>query len=422
MKILMISHCVPFPPHSGALLRMYNLLKEVGKRHEVHLLSFTQRVLIPTREELDASVRELRHHCRSIRVFPVPTDRNRLAWYSLLAANTFSSAPYHYWRFSSREMAEAVQGAVRSLRPDVVHVECMSLARYGMGLQLPKVMIHHNVESALLFRRADSEAGALAKHYVRQQAVKLRRAEQRATAVYDVNVCVSELDRLEFLGFCPGGEFTVVPNGTDVNYFVPRDTAGPGQIVFVGGLSWYPNTDGVLHFVREVLPLIRRRVANASFVVIGSSPGKALEQVAAEDRLVRVFGRVDDIREEVGKSAVFVVPLRVGGGTRLKILDAMAMGKAIVSTSIGAEGLDVEPGKDILIADTAPDFADAVVRLIEDQGLRRAIGQTARAHVTARYSWESIAPSQEAAYVHALRVFNERQTASNDGSGSAFRG
>jgi sugar transferase (PEP-CTERM/EpsH1 system associated) len=422
MKILMISHCVPFPPHSGALLRIYNLLKEVGNRHEVHLLSFTQRVLMPTEAELRAAVRELERHCRSIRVFPVHTDRSRLAWYSLLAANAFSGDPYDYWRFSSHEMREAVQRAAREIRPDLVHAECISVAPYALALALPRVLVHHNVESSLLFRRADNDSNPLAKRYIRLQASKLRRAEQRATPLFDVNVCVSELDREEFIRFCPGASFLAVPNGTDVNYFAPREEPTGAQIVFVGGLSWYPNTDGVLHFIREVLPLVRRRVPNASFVVIGGSPGRELKQIAAAESGVRVLGRVEDIRDEVARSAVFVVPLRVGGGTRLKILDAMAMGKAIVSTSIGAEGLDVQPGVDIVIADTPQDFATAVARLIRDPERRHAIAASARAHVMERYSWQRIAPLQEAAYEQAVREFDKKRVAPRTGGDSNAKG
>jgi glycosyltransferase involved in cell wall biosynthesis len=182
----------------------------------------------------------------------------------------------------------------------------------------------------------------------------------------------------------------VVPTGVDTAYFAEvGGPARPRHMVFTGSMDWLPNEDGMVYFVRDVLPLIRRHEPTATLSIVGRAPTPAIARLASEEG-VEVTGRVDDVRPHMAAGAVYIVPLRIGGGTRLKIFEAMAMGKPVVSTTIGAEGLPVTPGADVVIADTAETFADAVVRLFRDDAERRRIGAAAKRLVAERYDWSAV--------------------------------
>jgi glycosyltransferase involved in cell wall biosynthesis len=195
----------------------------------------------------------------------------------------------------------------------------------------------------------------------------------------------------------------VVPTGVDTAYFAPRTAVvRPRHLVFTGSMDWLPNEDGVQHFVRDVLPLVRRAEPSTTLSIVGRAPTPAVQRLADEYG-VQVTGRVDDVRPYMAEAAVYVVPLRIGGGTRLKIFEAMAMGKAIVSTTIGAEGLPVDPGLHLAIADDAPSFARAVIHLLQNQTERARLGDAARHLVLERYDWAAVAGHLETALAAAAR-------------------
>jgi polysaccharide biosynthesis protein PslH len=190
---------------------------------------------------------------------------------------------------------------------------------------------------------------------------------------------------------------TVIPTGVDIEYFRPSDhQEEPNTIVFSGAMDWMPNEDAIVYFIKAILPRIRKHIPSASLCVVGRDPSRGLLQLGASQRGIEVTGRVDDVRPFVRRAAVYVVPLRIGGGTRLKIFEAMAMGKAVVSTTIGAEGLPVHPGQDILIADDPEDFANTTINLLGDPIRRSEIGRTARELVDRWYSWDAVVQPFEA--------------------------
>jgi glycosyltransferase involved in cell wall biosynthesis len=220
---------------------------------------------------------------------------------------------------------------------------------------------------------------------------KLRRAEAAACTRADLTIAVSEDDRRRLASIAPRSRTTAVPTGVDTSYFKPAGRPEvPGRLVFSGSMDWHPNEDAVIHFGESILPRIRERVPGASFVVVGRNPSTRLVE-AAKRTGMELTGTVDDVRPHVDEAAVYVVPLRAGSGTRLKIFEAFAMGKAVVSTTLGAEGLDVEPGRNVILADEPDDFARAVVALLADRDRRQALGHAARALVEERYSWDRVA-------------------------------
>ncbi len=404
MKILIISHFVPFPPQGGALQRNYNLVKGISQNHEIHMITLTQKALLPTEERLKQSINVVKKYCKSIKVFGIPTDKNRIFWFLLLLFNLFSTLPYSVWRYRSKAMIKEVRNHLRNAKYDIIHVDTIDLAQYvKYNSSLPKVLNHHNIESGILLRRAAKEKNLLAKTYLYLQGWKLRHYEKRKLAKFNLNLTVSELDGILLQKICPDADFTVISNGVDTDYFKPFSTEPKDDnIVFVASLNWYPNLDAVNYLINEIWPLLKNKIPDIIMNLVGGPPPKNVAAFGLADRSFKVHGFVEDVRPYMAESAVYIVPIRIGGGTRLKILDAMAIGKAVVSTSIGCEGLNVTDGKDILIADNPADFVDKIIDVLGNPGLRRRLESNARKTAENYYSWNKIVPKLENAYFTAI--------------------
>ncbi|MDQ6770242.1 MAG: glycosyltransferase family 4 protein [Gemmatimonadota bacterium] len=267
-------------------------------------------------------------------------------------------------------------------------MDSLDLARYlPMLAGKPIVCVHHNVESALLRRRAATTRG-LARRYIMLQARLTEMEERRWCPAMSLNIAVSDVDRDVFKEIAPSARFVVVPNGVDTQTFQPTDTPVEG-IVFVGGYTWQPNRDAMEHFCLEVLPRLRARGINAPVTWVGRAPD-AVKLEYADRYGVHLTGYLEDIRPAVQRAACYVAPLRAGGGTRLKILDAWAMGKAVVSTAVGCEGLEARDGENILVRNSAEAFAAGVEAVLADDELRRRLGAEARRTAEERYDWEVI--------------------------------
>jgi sugar transferase (PEP-CTERM/EpsH1 system associated) len=393
IDILVLSHLVPWPTTSGVLLRCYNLLREVARHHRVHLLALNQEVLLAP-DEVEASRRHLAAFCTEVQVFPLAGQSSRVAYGGLLLRNLASSLPYSVPRFYSPDLEHAMIELLARKPIRVLQFETIAMAQYGaLAPDLPAILVHQNVESDLIRRRAASERNPLARLYLATQADKLARYEERMCRAVSANVAVSAADRAAFLGRIPGIRCDVVVNGVDVDYFRPAgDPAGNGdRLVFVGGMSWYPNRDAMSWFLAEIWPRIRHARPEARMTIVGSHPSPEVRRAVASGERITAPGLVADIRPYVDPAAVYVCPLRVGGGTRLKILDAWAMGKAVVSTAVGCEGLTAESGREIEIADDPAAFAERVVTLLADPARRRALGRAGRERAVAEFAWPRVA-------------------------------
>ena len=263
----------------------------------------------------------------------------------------------------------------------------------------PTVLFTHNVEAEIWRRHAETAPRGPMRWLLRSQFRRMRRFERDAVRRFDLVLAVSEADErtLQRLYGPLERPVHVVPTGVDTTYFAPRDTPVRSRhLVFTGSMDWLPNEDGVLHFVRDTLPLIREAEPSATLAIVGRDPTPAVRRLAGEYG-VSVTGRVDDVRPHVAEAAVYVVPLRIGGGTRLKIFEAMSMGKPIVSTTVGAEGLPVDDGLHLMLADTPEAFAHAVVRLLQNQTERARLGDAARHLVLERYDWTAVSGHLDAA-------------------------
>jgi glycosyltransferase involved in cell wall biosynthesis len=248
----------------------------------------------------------------------------------------------------------------------------------------------------------------------------MRRFERDTLARFGLVLAVSDADRGTFrrlYGSAVPAPVFVVKTGVDTSYFAPTATPPrPRHLVFTGSMDWIPNQDAMVHFVRDVLPLVRREEPAVTLSIVGRAPTPAVQALGRETG-IEVTGAVDDVRPHVAGAAVYVVPIRIGGGTRLKIFEAMAMGKAVVSTTVGAEGLPVTPGADIVIEDEPDRFAAAVIGLLRNDVRRSGLEQRARGLVVQKYDWAAVGAELERALTtfagqeaHALAVAPERPT------------
>ncbi len=286
------------------------------------------------------------------------------------------------------------------------------VANVPAHLPCPSVLFTHNVEAEIWRRHADTARSPLRKALLSAQWRRTVRFERDAVRRFDLVLAVSDTDRRTLLqAYGPlRNAVHVVPTGVDTRYF--GDVTGPVRprhMVFTGSMDWLPNEDGMLYFVRDVLPLVRREEPDATVAIVGRAPTPAIVKLGFEHG-VEVTGRVDDVRPHMAAGAVYIVPLRIGGGTRLKIFEAMAMGKPVVSTTVGAEGLPVEPGADVIIADSPHKFAEAVVRLFRSEEERTRIGEAGRRLVAEQYDWSAVFGHLEQALEAAARGSRQHDT------------
>jgi len=392
MKILWLSHLVPYPPKGGVLQRSFNLVREISKNNDIYLLAFNQKALLPNDQDLKNAVSALREYCSEIKVVQLPADKSALSWYALVLKSFFTKKPYTVnWNWCAR-MKETMTQVVRDFNPDLIHYDTIGLAEYFQHARaIPQVLNHHNIESAMMGRRAKKERNVLKKLYFYQEAKKIEKYEKRFCRLFQFNLTVSDEDGLTLKKIDPEIKTEVIPNGVDTSYFTPgAEKSDDETLIFAGGMNWYPNRDAMLYFGEEIWPLIKARKPSVKMYVIGQSPPQELMKMSKEDPNLIITGYVDDVRAYFGRASVYVCPIRDGGGTRLKILDALSSGIPVVANSIAAEGIKVTPGEDIIIQDRPEDFAKAVLYLLEHPDERRRLSLKGRKLVEGTYSWEII--------------------------------
>ncbi len=401
-SLLFLCQTLPYPPDGGVWIRTYNLLRVLAREFSLRLLCFERAVSARDGYAYDqranvAALAEL----GEVEVFPIPQRHSRVRFVADHLRSLATGRVFTHYLYDSAAVRARVRAAVRD-GFDLVHVDSLDLSRYLPLLQgLPVACTHHNVESELLRRRSRADGSAVVRRYAAHQARLMEATEREWCERVALNVAVSEEDAAALRRLGPGGRYVVVPNGVDVDAFRPgRERAG-GGLVFVGGANWFPNRDGLDYFCREVLPLLRRTRPELRVTWVGAAREEDRRRYRAEHG-VELTGYVDDVRPLVQAAECFIAPLRVGGGSRLKILDAWAMGKAVVSTAVGCEGLAAEDGRNILVADDPAAFAAALERVLADAALRARLGRAARAMAERRYAWEIVGAGLVAAYRELL--------------------
>jgi glycosyltransferase involved in cell wall biosynthesis len=397
-KLLFLSQTLPFPPDSGTAIRSYNVLRLLARDYDVTALCFYRRATTP---DLGGSLAALRSVASHVEAFPIEQEHSRARMLADHTRSMLTGRAYTAFAYESAAFKRALLSHLAGERFVLAHLDSLDLGAYvPMLAGVPVIAVHQNVESALLRRRAANEPNALRHMYLRLQARLMEGEERRWSPRVALNLAVSDSDAEDLRTLVPNARFEMIPNGVDVEAFVPSGGAVENGIVFVGGMSWFPNADALEFFDEDILPLVRARDERVKVTWVGRAKPDVIASYAK--RGIQLTGHVDDIRPYVAAAACYVVPLRIGGGTRLKILDAWAMGKAVVSTSVGCEGLDAVDGQNILIRDDPAAFAAAVTTVLRDSGLRAALERNARITAEQRYSWTVIGETMRKLYGEVL--------------------
>lgn len=392
MNILWLSHLVPYPPKGGVLQRSFNLIKEVSKRHNLHVLAFNQKALLSSTESLQFAVKELSRVCKSIEAFPIPSEERKYGRYQLYLKCLFARSSFSSVWLLSKDMEKRIIEAIEEFRIDLVHFDTISLAPFIRATgKCKKVLNHHNVESAMMLRRAANEQNVFKKCYVLLEGYKLRAYERAICREFDLNLTCSRLDSERLLSQIPELKVEEIPNGVDLDYFVPLNGEKENySMVFAGGMNWYPNRAAMIFFADHIWPLLMKEIPANKMTVIGIEPPEKLVKIAEQNKNFRVTGFVDDVRPYIDKALIYVCPIQDGGGTKLKILDALAMGKAVVADPIACEGIDVEDGVSVMFAKTPQEYLKKIKSLFDSPRLIDKLGNNGRKLIADKYSFSDI--------------------------------
>jgi len=381
MKILWVKAGKLLPVDTGGKIRSYNILRGLVKRNDVTLLSYYGGARDTGYEK------EIAEHIPGAVTVCTGTPDSSVIDYVRRLANP---APYAVTKFTSPTVQTKVASLLEERRFDVAVCDFLAASlNFPRVLETPTVLFQHNVESSLWQRQARHEPNLAKRAAFKLEAAKMSRYERAAVTRFHHVIAVSDGDRELMSAMTDASRISVVPTGVDLSQF---DSAGLEKsseplVIFVGSMDWEANIDAMDYFCREIWPVVTTKVPGARLRIVGRNPHARVKRLAGDS--IEVTGTVASVIEHYQEAAVNIVPLRVGGGTRLKIYEAMAMGKATVSTSIGAEGLDVNDGRDILIADSSEKFAESVISLLADASTRARI-EKAASEQAARYDWPVI--------------------------------
>ncbi len=398
LSILYVSPMPASPPRFGAQARMHGLMTLLARRHDLTAVMLIDHELFDAEDCRSA----MQAYCREVVLVSKPYVGAQLAWRMLQLQSLASTRSFERRTASVPAMQPALDRVLRAKRFDIVNLEFSFLGEYNLrqappGERLPRLVVDaHNIDYDLARQSAETGKSFARRLYAGVNWRKLRREELKTYRDADGVYLCSVADEQRLLNEVPEARTAVIPNAADVEYYQPRPTdPAPDDrtVVFFGHLSYAPNVDGVIHFVQDIWPRIAKAHPEARFKMIGGSAPRSLQLLAGPR--IELTGFVPDLRPHLTAAAVVVVPLRLGGGTRLKIVEAMAMGKAIVSTALGAEGIEAEPGRDMLIADTPEAFSGAVNHLLAEPERAQEIGKSARRLAVERYAWSSSAQSLE---------------------------
>ena len=388
-RILALTSRMPWPVTEGHQLRSYHVLAALASRHEVTLLSCLRG------DDCADADDPMRARLAGFEAFPIASERSRLALAGALARSLLWREPFVVTKYAGAAMRRRVATLVADA--DIVHVDMLPLlACVPQEVRVPVVLNAHNVEHHLLEQRAVIERRAATRAFLRLQVPLLRRYERDACRAAAAVLACSEPDAATLRELAPATLIQVVPNGVDLEHNQPAPPTHPKQLVFVGQMGWFPNREGVEWFLADVFPRILARYPDCRFSLIGKAGSLIVPPAVAH--ATDVAGFVPDVRPPIQAAAIYVVPLRSGSGTRLKVLEAMALGKAIVTTTIGSEGIALRDGENALYGDDAQAFANAVGRLLDAPHEAARLGVSARRLAEERYGWDAIGRTMLGAY------------------------
>ncbi len=383
-----------WPANTGGRLRSFHILSQLSKKHKVTILT----THLPG-EDPDALKQQL-PSCHQVISLPYASPKRDSTRFLLsLLKSWFSPLPVDLYKNQVGDLQRAV---LKKLNVETYNF-CIAdflfaVPNVPLNASIPTIFFAHNVEYMIWKRLCSNESNPFKRVLLELEWRKMRNFELSVCKKAEMTIAVSQEDCDQLSVSAPGCAISAIPTGVDIEYFRPTDVlfkGKPFELVFTGSMDWHPNEDAMLYFIDAILPLVRNSIPQVTLTIVGRNPGRKIYDAASKAD-VHVTGTVDDIRPYVDQAALYIVPLRIGGGTRLKIFEALAMGKAVVSTTIGAEGLPLEEGKHIVRADDARSFADKVVMLLKDRKQRRALGMAGQQLMEEKYSWSTVANEFEA--------------------------
>jgi len=385
LRILWIKANKLLPVHSGGDIRSYNIARQLAQRHELTFLSYYDGA-----KDRDYERQLGERFPGAICIATEKAEGSLLNRGIDYVGHLASPLPYAVGRFACKAVQQKLQELFDEHRFDVAICDFLDAAvNFPSQLSTVSVLFQHNVESEIWRRHAATESNLVKRRMYSMEFKKMARFEGQAVRKFHHVIAVSEHDRSLMEAWVESSRITVVPTGVDLEQYKPDVSKSPASpmVMFVGAMDWEPNIDAMEYFCRQIWPVVLARIPDAKLRIVGRNPGQRVRALTAPS--IEITGRVSSVAEHLHDASVVVVPLRIAGGTRLKIYEAMAAGKAVVSTSIGAEGLDVHDGRDIVLADDPDSFSDAVLTLLSDHLSRRQY-ERAAAELAARYDWAVI--------------------------------
>lgn len=387
MKILVFDEWLPWPLESGKKIRSYNLMSRIAKYHQIIYLAYVRS------PDEDYKIEIFNNWCyKVIPVNDVRREKWKIPFYFDVVKNIFSKMPFSTQYHITEEYVCAIKEAIDREKPDLVHCEWSNLAPcYQYFPKLPTVISSHNIESDIWKRWYAASNNLLYKLIAKQQAERIETLEKFWYPKADVCISVSEQDKQVIESY--GANAVVVENGVDIDYYSKYEYNGYDEncLVFTASFDTFSNQNGVEYFINEIYPIIKRSNSKIKLYLVGKEPTQKIKKYGERDSSIIITGSVPDVRPFIAKASVCVVPLRIGGGSRLKILEALAMKKPVVSTTIGAEGLSVNNGIDILLADEPHVFAENVLKVLGSSTARDAQVDAGYSLVKRNYDWNILA-------------------------------
>ena len=389
MRILWLKTELLHPVDKGGKIRTYQMLKELKKDHSITYLTLDDGTAQEDARDLASE------YCHELVCIP-HQQRQKFTpgFYAELGLNLVSSLPYAIAKYQSAEMRRRILELTKANSYDVVVCDFLAPAvNLPRNLSCPSILFQHNVEAMIWKRHAEVQSNKLKQTYLYGQWRKMQAFEGVMCRRFDRVIAVSREDSELMQREYKVTAIDHVPTGVDTTFFRPRraERRDPRNLVFTGSMDWLPNEDAIRYFTTQIMPLIKRKLPDVTLTVVGRDPYPALVELSKQDPSIIVTGRVEDVRPYMERAAAYIVPLRIGGGTRLKIFEAMAMEKPIVSTTVGAEGLPVQHESQILLADTPDTFAAAVRRVLEDEEFAFHLGRRSAKLVREQFGWNRVA-------------------------------
>jgi sugar transferase (PEP-CTERM/EpsH1 system associated) len=389
VRILWLKTELLHPVDKGGKIRTYNMLKELKRDHHITYLTLDDG-------SADLEARDRAHeYCHELVCVPhQQREKFSKGFYLELLFNLGSRFPYAVKKYESAAMRNEIVKRTQDQSIDVVICDFLAPAiNVPRSLSCPAILFQHNVEAMIWKRHFEVQSNAARKTYLGDQWRKMKIFEKETCRRFDTVIAVSKEDRDQMREEYGVTAVFEVPTGVDTDFFTPSGAQKiePHNVVFTGSMDWLPNEDAIRYYTEQIQPIVRRSLPNATLTVVGRNPYPSLLELSRRDPSVIVTGRVEDVRPHMERAAAYVVPLRIGGGTRLKIYEAMAMAKPIVATTVGAEGLPVTDGKELCIADTPETFAAAVVNLLTNPEAARKLGQESARVVREKFGWNGVA-------------------------------